>query len=156
MADTLDIHKMKIQELRDYAAKNKLTVVGTGKDGNPIRKDLVKAVTDHYNRMRRQKESEVSAMVRADLDRPEFYIGWYDKEYKGMYMSLVRVMIEILTKTQNGDITVEVRDQVIEKYTDLLLECKKLGINTETLELHMDRFNRLEFLDKDTNENIVS
>lgn len=58
-----DPSSMSVKELRNFSVNHKLTVVGTGKDGNPIKKDLLLAVRNYQDEERRKRgESEKSLM----------------------------------------------------------------------------------------------
>ncbi len=131
---------MKIGELRDFAIKNNLNVVGTGKDGNAVRKDFLLVCQEHVKKQRDIKTAETAAISAKIWKTSDGLIAVYTHEKKAAIFNLARILTLVMETSYESDISDDSIKYVLAEYNKLKKKSIKYEISISVFEKNVEKF----------------
>ena len=99
-----NFRKMTRDELLSYSVQNKLTPIGTGKDGLVLKLDLLKVCMEHYEQTRQAHSKQVEANIHSIFSTINGQLELYNIEKSGLIFRLEQIIQVVLARISCGEI----------------------------------------------------
>jgi len=137
----MDCRDMNINELRDFAVKNKLTVVGTGKEGRAVKKDIFLACEAHLKKQRDIDGAKIADIMNTVYNTSDGLIEVYKTEKRMTIQTLLRLLNSTMEVSyEESDISEDNIRYILSEYKKLKNKSIKYGVNINPFEKTAEKF----------------
>jgi hypothetical protein len=140
MCENMDFRKLKIQELRDFAIKNELNVIGTGKDGIPTRKDFIPVCEEFQEKKRKIETEKIKNLTNMVYGTSNGLTGVYKQEKVFQTRALMRLLSNLMETSYGGEISDENIEYALSEHEKLKKDCIRHGISFGKFEETAQKF----------------